>query len=156
MQKPIDAAFAIIHDGNNMLVVVRKDGRLGIPGGKLELGESPVEAVARELSEEIGYHTSFSSDSFIGTYDHPVDGRKIHVFELDVGVGHFANILGCAMETVYLGSELHSVGHRSMVDVASMQGVLPSHIDNDVYMETLCDSVVDLLKKKGIVLKSVI
>lgn len=44
---------------NNQIVLVKKnggpyDGKLDLPGGSIEFGETPVEALQRELSEEIG------------------------------------------------------------------------------------------------------
>lgn len=41
------------------LMVVRKDGKLGFPGGKNEEGETDIQTIIRECSEEIGLNVSF-------------------------------------------------------------------------------------------------
>ena len=48
-----DAAFVVAFDENTQVCVVRRpDGTIGLPGGKLEPGETPGEAVVREAREE--------------------------------------------------------------------------------------------------------
>jgi 8-oxo-dGTP diphosphatase len=73
------ATVICAQDGN--ILLVRKDKRKwALPGGKVEPGESPAEAAARELSEETGldvqellYLLQFSSGNVVH-----------HVFEASV------------------------------------------------------------------------
>jgi 8-oxo-dGTP diphosphatase len=54
--KPIEVVTGLIQDTHGRLLVVRKrgSGRFMLPGGKAEPGESPLQTLARELTEEIG------------------------------------------------------------------------------------------------------
>jgi 8-oxo-dGTP diphosphatase len=56
LMDPIRIAAAIIDDGaGNMLLVRKRGSEIYIQaGGKIEPGEAPVEALRRELDEEIG------------------------------------------------------------------------------------------------------
>ena len=50
---------AVVHDGQGRLLLVRRGhapsaGLWSVPGGRVEAGESEVEAVVRELAEETG------------------------------------------------------------------------------------------------------
>jgi 8-oxo-dGTP diphosphatase len=60
---PKEVAIAILHRGDRVLFQLRDlkpdivyPGHWGLFGGHLEPGESPEEAVIRELQEEIGFH----------------------------------------------------------------------------------------------------
>ena len=54
----IDHVCAVITTQNNGLIVVSRKGgeygRLGMPGGKVDEGETPLQAIVREIQEEIG------------------------------------------------------------------------------------------------------
>ena len=55
--RPIATVGALIHDGNGHLLMVRTHkwgNRWGIPGGKIERGESSTAALRREILEETG------------------------------------------------------------------------------------------------------
>lgn len=57
-ERPIAAALAVIVRGSQLLLVRRSNrpdvGLWGYPGGKIELGETVMEAAIRELQEETG------------------------------------------------------------------------------------------------------
>lgn len=59
---PLPAVLAaIVRDGRLALVQRDKEApprRWGLPGGLIELGESPAQAAMRELAEETGIHAS--------------------------------------------------------------------------------------------------
>ena len=51
---PSTALIALDPDGRILLQRRTDDGTWGLPGGLLEIGEAPEEAVVREVSEEMG------------------------------------------------------------------------------------------------------
>jgi 8-oxo-dGTP pyrophosphatase MutT (NUDIX family) len=59
---------AIIDEQGRMLLIKRSDnGRWAMPGGALEVGESPAEGVLREALEETGYHCEVVAP--VGVFD---------------------------------------------------------------------------------------
>lgn len=67
----IKIAAAVIRDGNGDLLLVRKRGTEAFmqPGGKIEADERPVNALARELREELGIVMSRST--YLGSFSAP-------------------------------------------------------------------------------------
>jgi ADP-ribose pyrophosphatase YjhB (NUDIX family) len=53
----VDVRGAVFRDEAILLVKERQDGLWTLPGGWADVGESPSEAVVREVYEESGYHT---------------------------------------------------------------------------------------------------
>jgi ADP-ribose pyrophosphatase YjhB (NUDIX family) len=53
----VDVRGAVFQDGKILLVREREDGRWTLPGGWADVGESPAEAVVKEIREESGYET---------------------------------------------------------------------------------------------------
>ena len=51
-------SYGLILDANKILLISKKggpyDGKLDLPGGTIEYGETPEEALVRELKEEVG------------------------------------------------------------------------------------------------------
>lgn len=59
----VSAAGCFVFVGNDLLVLFRrKDGTWGIPGGKIEEAETPLEAARREMLEEVGIVCSGDDD----------------------------------------------------------------------------------------------
>lgn len=80
------SAMAIIRD--NRLLVVRKRGSRDylMPGGKPEEKETPVEALARELKEEVDCSFDAASLTFLGRFeDFTSDGKAKVSIELFSG-----------------------------------------------------------------------
>lgn len=77
MNKNIKSVVGIIfHPENKKLVlgVSRKDDhtKMGLPGGKIDAGETPLEAIVREVKEETGLDVISTKDIYLG----PCDGGK--------------------------------------------------------------------------------
>lgn len=60
------AVCGILIEDGKILTVSRKDDhtKLGLPGGKVDLGELPQESMVRECFEETGIKVTVSVDSF--------------------------------------------------------------------------------------------
>ena len=74
----IDIRGAIIKDNKILLVQESEDKLWCLPGGWADVGESPSEAVGREILEETGLIVSV--DKIIGIYDANRDGRDLSLY----------------------------------------------------------------------------
>ena len=90
--KTIEVVAAVIKDGNKVFATQRgygdfKDG-WEFPGGKVEPNETPKEALAREIKEELDI--DISVDKFIDTieYDYPKFHLTMHCFFCSMVNGH--------------------------------------------------------------------
>ncbi len=72
-QKLFILAAGIIIDPKGRLLVVRKENthKYMLPGGKIDEGETPIEALIRELKEEVGLMIPPMLAHFIRTYEAP-------------------------------------------------------------------------------------
>ena len=76
----VRVAAAVIHRGDDVLLTQRPPGGpLGesweFPGGKLEAGETPAEAIVRELHEELGVTATVEAELHVErhTYAHGLE-----------------------------------------------------------------------------------
>lgn len=72
-------AGLLIKPGYGLLLCQRHDGFWECPGGKIEDGEQPTEALARELNEELGIHVGFSTKPIhvqVNTYIREGEARR--------------------------------------------------------------------------------
>jgi 8-oxo-dGTP diphosphatase len=78
---PICIAAAVIVDAEGRMLLVRKRGTRFFlqPGGKLESGETALEALARELKEELG--CALQKTNFLGTFTAPAANESEHAVE---------------------------------------------------------------------------
>ncbi len=83
-KKRIEVVAAIICDGNKMFATQRGYGEWKdwweFPGGKIEAGENPQEALKREIKEELA--TEIEVGDLISTvdYEYPKFHLKMHCF----------------------------------------------------------------------------
>lgn len=78
---------ALIRRQGKVLVGQRPEGgslagQWEFPGGKIEFGESPEEALSRELSEELGIHADIGSLKFAATHNYGKTGILFLFYEV--------------------------------------------------------------------------
>ena len=89
--KSIEVVAAIIMRGGKILATQRGSGDLAggweFPGGKMEPGETPEEALVREIREELD--AGIAVDSFITTVDHDYEAFHLtmHCYLCSVAEG---------------------------------------------------------------------
>ncbi|WP_449386192.1 NUDIX hydrolase [Cellulomonas soli] len=86
----LHVAAALIVDATGRYLLVRKRGTTAFmqAGGKIEPGESPHDALVREVAEELGVHVTADQVRPLGHHDAPAanePGHRIsaHVFAVD-------------------------------------------------------------------------
>lgn len=70
------AAFILVRSADGWAATTRPDGRVGLPGGKVEPGESPIAAALREAAEE-GWLVRPRKGAKWREYRATVDGRPV-------------------------------------------------------------------------------
>ncbi|MBD2258693.1 NUDIX hydrolase [Pseudanabaena sp. FACHB-2040] len=81
----VDVRGAVFRDGQILLVQQRTDGFWTLPGGWADVGESPSQAVVREILEESGFETKAVKVAAVYDRDHPRHGHlpePYHVYKL--------------------------------------------------------------------------
>lgn len=79
----LDVRGVVFREGRILLVRERRDGRWTLPGGWVDVGDSPREAVEREIREESGYETQ--AVRLLAVYDrnrHAHPPHPQHIYKL--------------------------------------------------------------------------
>ncbi|MBC8123339.1 MAG: NUDIX hydrolase [Gemmatimonadaceae bacterium] len=79
----VDVRGAVFQGDTLLLVRERSDGLWTLPGGWADIGQTPAEAVVREIQEESGYHTR--AVKLLAIYDrnkHPHPPMPHHAFKI--------------------------------------------------------------------------
>jgi 8-oxo-dGTP pyrophosphatase MutT (NUDIX family) len=80
----IAAALLIGPDGRTLLVRKRGTQAFMQPGGKIEVDEQPVTALARELEEELGLHIDPARATYLGKFCAPAANEPGFVVEAEL------------------------------------------------------------------------
>ncbi|NKI35884.1 Nudix family hydrolase [Wenzhouxiangella sp. XN79A] len=84
----IDVAAAVIRDAEGRVLVTQRlpgrhlAGQWEFPGGKIEPGEAPNRALARELAEELGIEAGPMRPLVSVTHEYPATTVRLRLFEL--------------------------------------------------------------------------
>ncbi len=85
-QKPLQVAAAVIKNSAGQVLISLRDkslhqgGYWEFPGGKIETGESPVQALARELKEELDITVITATPLINVSYQYPDLAVQLHVY----------------------------------------------------------------------------
>lgn len=89
--KTVNVVAAIIKQGNTILGTQRGYGEFAggweFPGGKIEHGETPEEAIVREIHEELEAHIAVDSLVTVVDYDYDTFHLHMHCFLCHVASG---------------------------------------------------------------------
>jgi len=95
----IAAALLIGSDGQTLLVRKRGTQAFMQPGGKIDAGEQPAEALARELHEELNLRIDPGAAVYLGTFSSPAVNEpgftveaELFQVQIDVAVNPAAEI----------------------------------------------------------------
>lgn len=79
----VDVRGGVFTDDRVLLVRERADGKWTLPGGWVDVNDSPADAVAREIHEESGYHArAVKLAALIDRRKHPHPPSVHHIYKL--------------------------------------------------------------------------
>lgn len=123
----VDVRAAVFQENKILLVKEREDGCWTLPGGWVDVGESPSEAIVREVYEESGYLTK--ATKLLALYDrnHPRHNHppmRHHVYKLFF----LCELIGGAPAENLETSEVEFFAQQQIPEL-SLTRVVPSQIE---------------------------
>jgi ADP-ribose pyrophosphatase YjhB (NUDIX family) len=121
----VDVRGAVFQDSKILLVKEREDGGWTLPGGWVDVGESPKQAIEREILEESGYQTR--AVKLLAVYDrdrhgHPPNRHSVYKLFFQ------CELLG-GSPTINLEAEAVDFFPEDQIPPLSLSRVVPSQID---------------------------
>ena len=106
----VAAAVMIRKDGKEYLLAQRPEGKVyagywEFPGGKLEAGESPLEALSRELHEELGITLEKATPWIIREFAYPHATVRLHFWRVTAWQGDITPHEHKAIEWLRVGAK---------------------------------------------------
>lgn len=108
-------AAGVLRDESGCVLIAQRPagGHVGgfweFPGGKIQSGESPLQALYRELAEEIGIQVSAASPLMTYRHSYPERVVELHVFEVSHYSGEAQGLEGQPLRWVAV-EELATAG----------------------------------------------
>lgn len=94
---PITVVAAVIRNEQEQILIARRPdshlvagGLWEFPGGKVEAGESPAEALLREIKEELGIEIEVKNLIDVVSHVYPMPSAPLHILL----IGYFADFVG--------------------------------------------------------------
>ncbi len=128
----IEIAVALVRRSDGRTVVVRKRGTTTFiqPGGKLEPGEAPADAVCREVEEELGLRITPDQLTFVGRFE----GAAVNEADSSV-IAHAFRIETDA--TVTIAAEIEEL---AWIDPAEPGDIVLAPLTRDEFLPLLAAS----------------
>ena len=110
----MDVVAAVIKEGDRILIAKRKEGsymagRWEFPGGKVEKGENPHQALIREIKEELSVEINITGLLYVKQHTYELSDRKRRVklmfYEAQIARGEI-KCIGCSEYRWVLPGEL--------------------------------------------------
>ncbi len=89
----VAVACAVIQGADGRILAAQRPfnkslgGKWEFPGGKIETGETPADALVRELEEELGIHTQVDRALSVVHYDYEAFSIELHPFVVTILAG---------------------------------------------------------------------
>lgn len=115
MSTLIKACLGILIRDNRILITSRPEGKVmagywEFPGGKIELGETYKQALARELHEELGIHSEINALHHLGVVEHQYP-HGLAQLDVVLVTNWSGQISSCEKQSLHW----HTLNHEVMV-----------------------------------------